>query len=488
MGVCGRIIETIKEWVWGPGLLIFMLVVGVYYTVKSGFFQIRGWKVWWGNTVGEIGEAETDQENQDRGSVRENGTITGENRNDGNRYRREGVSQFQTVCTALAATVGTGNIAGVATALVAGGPGAVFWMWISSLAGMMMAYAENFLGIAYRERGNDGQFHGGPMFYIEKGMKRKWLAVVYAVCTVLASLGMGSMVQANSVADTLYYTFHCPTFWTAVVLTGVAALVLWGGIGRIAQVTEKLIPFSAGIYIVLVCVVILANIKELPAVLVLICADAFCPESIVGGALGYGISRGVFSNEAGLGSLAILHSSTESATPCKQGMWGIFEVFFDTILMCTLTAAAILIRPEVRNAFSGYRGIGAGMSAGVKVSETGQRLNGAALASWAISKTVGEGGNVFIALAMVCFAFATIIGWYYLGSQAAAYLTGGNLFLYRLVYLNAVFLGCVLQLNMVWDISDIFNGMMAVPNLIALISLRKQVEFPRNFRTPKKVK
>ena len=454
-----RLLECIKEWVWGPWLLVFMLSVGIYFTVKSRLFQICGFRIWWKHTAGGIGKTgEEPKQTAERESQE---------------GRKKEISQFQAACTALAATVGTGNIAGVATALIAGGPGAIFWMWVSSLAGMMTAYAENFLGVLYRERGEDGHFHGGPMFYIEKGMGKKWLAFLYAGCTVLASFGMGSMVQANSMADTLAYTFHIPVFWTALLLTGAAGMVLWGGIGRISRVTEKLVPFSAGIYLVLVCVVVMANLRELPEVFGLILREAFRVESMLGGALGYGVSRGVFSNEAGLGSLSILHSSTEHTTPQEQGMWGIFDVFFDTILMCTLTAAAILVRPELRALFS-HSGVGA--TEEMLVRAAGQPLNGAALASWAISKTVGEGGSIFIALSMVFFAFATIVGWYCLGSQAASYLTGGNLFLYRLLYLEAVFLGCVMQLKAVWALSDIFNGIMAVPNLVALFWLRKQVK------------
>ncbi|MDO4325986.1 MAG: alanine/glycine:cation symporter family protein [bacterium] len=482
-----NLLECVKGWVWGPWLLIAMLATGTYFTVKSRFFQMRGFQTWWKYTAGGIGKTEEDvpKPSCDERTIGDTRTSTKKNteedtekkiqKNTAERGRKHGVSQFQAACTALAATVGTGNIAGVATALLAGGPGAIFWMWVSSLAGMMTAYAENFLGVLYRERGADGHFHGGPMFYIEKGMGKKWLAFAYAVCVVLASFGMGSMVQANSMADTLAYTFHFPVFWTALILTGAAGLVLWGGIGRISKVAEKLVPFSAGIYLVLACVVVLANLGELPEVFGLIWREAFQPKSMLGGAMGYGVSRGVFSNEAGLGSLSILHSSTECTTPQEQGMWGIFDVFFDTILMCTLTAVAILVRPEIRMLFSNG---GVGVTEEMMVQATGQNLNGAALASWAISRTVGEGGGVFIALSMVCFAFATIVGWYCLGSQAASYLTRGNLFLYRLLYLEAIFFGCVMQLKVVWALSDIFNGMMAAPNLLALFWLRKQVEAP----------
>lgn len=446
-----NVVETIKEWVWGPWLLCLMLVIGGFYSLKSGFFQLKGVRTWWNATAGRMGEMEEKKKETENS-----------------------ISPFQAACTALAATVGTGNIAGVATALIAGGAGAIFWMWISSLIGMMTAYAENFLGILYREQGEEGRFYGGPMQYIEKGMRNRPLAFVYAVCTVFASFGMGCMVQANSMADTLHYAFSMPPFWTAAILTGGSALVLWGGIDRITKVTEKLVPCSAGIYLVLAGVVILANIKEIPAVFQLIFKEAFSVQAMMGGAIGYGISRGVFSNEAGLGSLAILHSSTQDTTPQEQGMWGIFDVFFDTILMCTLTAIVILVQPKVRALLSGavYG------TEGLRLSPSDPPLNGAALASWAISQTVGNGGNSVIACTMVCFAFATILGWYYLGSQAAAYLSKEYLFLYRLFYLESIFFGCVLQLQFVWDLSDIFNGMMAVPNLIALFALRKDIQFP----------
>lgn len=448
-------IHSIHELVWGPWLLVLFLGIGIIYTVKSGFFQVRKLPYWWKQTIGSIQE----EEDGDRGDV----------------------TKFQTACTALAATIGTGNIVGVATALTAGGPGAIFWMWVSAVIGMMTGYAETMLGIRYRYRDKKGAWICGPMVYLERGMKLPGLGMLYSFLCIMVSLGMGSMVQSNSIAETLEYTFGIPSVPIGILLTGVVLLVVLGGIGRIAFVSERLIPVSAGIYMLFSMVVIMSCFDMIPYIFQCIFQDAFRPVSVFSGAAGYGISkslqygmsRGVFSNEAGLGSMAVLHGAAEDTTPHKQGMWAMFEVFFDTILICTMTAFVILCMTEGDAAGAGY--------------------DGAALTAYCFSMRLGVLGEYVVSCAMLVFAFATIIAWYYLGRQAAVYLAErlkerkalhllqrilrGKV--YTFLYLGAVFLGCLAKLETVWEISDIWNGLMAIPNIIALIFLMKEVTFPK---------
>lgn len=443
-------IHSIHQLVWGPWLLLLILGIGVFFTVKSCFFQFTGWKIWWRETVGSLGNEKKDVSNP------------------------HSVTQFQSACTALAATVGTGNIVGVATALCAGGPGALLWMWISAGIGMMTAYAETVLGIRYRMKRKDGAWISGPMVYLERGLGFYGPAVLYSFFAVMSSLGMGSMVQSNSIAETLRYSFSVGPVLTGIVLTAVILLVVRGGLGRIAKVTERLVPFSAGIYMAVCLIVIFSYYDRIPAVLSMIINSAWRPSSALSGAAGYGfslavrygVSRGVFSNEAGLGSLAVIHAAVEDTTPEKQGMWAMFEVFFDTVISCSLTAFVILC----------VTGEGAG-SLG---------LDGAALTAYCFSRRLGEWGEYLVSLSMLSFAFATIIAWYYLGRQNLNYLasrTGinGNAAgtIYMILYLNAVFIGCVGSLETVWELSDIWNGLMAVPNVVALFLLRKQITFPK---------
>ena len=435
-------------------MLVLVLAAGIIYTLKSRFFQVRKLGYWWKETIGSVGRGQT-----------------GDKRH---------ITQFQSACTALAATIGTGNIVGVATALTAGGPGALFWMWISALIGMATGYAETMLGIKYRYRDRDGAWISGPMVYLERGLGKRWLGMLYSLFCIPVSLGMGSMVQSNSISETLEFSFSFSPVMTGVAVTVLVAMVVWGGIGRIAHVSEKLVPFSAGIYIFFSLIVILSCYEKLPSILSQILVSAWAPSSVLGGTAGYGISRslqygvsrGVFSNEAGLGSMAILHGSAENTTPEKQGMWAMFEVFFDTIVICTLTALVILCMTDGDAAGSGY--------------------DGAVLTSYCFAERLGPLGEYLVAGSMILFAFATIIAWYYLGRQAAAYLAERLKLLsgrpalkasiaeqlYTFLYLYAVFTGCVAKLQTVWELSDIWNGLMAVPNMIALFILIKEVKYP----------
>lgn len=430
-------LQLLHEVVWGPWTIFLFLGTGLFFTVKSGGFQIRKLPYWWKKTVGSLG----------KGSI----------------------SSFQTSCTALAATIGTGNIVGVATALTAGGPGAVFWLWISALIGMATAYAETSLGQKYRYRRPDGMWQCGPMVSMERGLGCRSLGLIYALFAVLASLGMGSMVQANAVSETLCYEAGMKQEIAAVLVTTLTAAVVWGGIRRISRMTSWFVPLSAGIYFFFSVWSLVVCRRSIPVVLGQILKEAWAPGAAGGGIAGFlfsrsvrfGLARGVFSNEAGLGTLAVLHGAAEDTTPEEQGMWAMFEVFVDTIVICTLTALVILC---------------AGMESG---------LDGAALTSFCFTKILGSFGGFLVSASMAAFAFATIVGWYYIGRQMFSYLAeylcpGVNTeYLYIILYLLAVWLGCICRLELVWLMSDLVNGLMAYPNLLSLWLLAGHVQFPK---------
>ena len=430
-------LQLLHEIVWGPWTMLLFLGTGLFFTVKSGGFQIRKLPYWWKKTVGSLG----------KGSI----------------------SSFQTSCTALAATIGTGNIVGVATALTAGGPGAVFWLWISALIGMATAYTETSLGQKYRYRRPDGMWQCGPMVSMERGLGCRSMGLIYALFAVLASLGMGSMVQANAVSETLCYEAGMKQEIAAVLVTTLTATVVWGGIRRISRMTSWFVPLSAGIYFFFSVRVLVVCRHSIPVVLGKILKEAWTPGAAGGGIAGFlfsrsvrfGLARGVFSNEAGLGTLAVLHGAAEDTTPEEQGMWAMFEVFVDTIVICTLTALVILC---------------AGMESG---------LDGAALTSFCFTKILGSFGGFLVSASMAAFAFATIVGWYYIGRQMFSYLAeylcpGVNTeYLYIILYLLAVWLGCICRLELVWLMSDLVNGLMAYPNLLSLWLLAGHVQFPK---------
>lgn len=430
-------LQLLHEIVWGPWTMLLFLGTGLFFTVKSGGFQIRKLPYWWKKTVGSLG----------KGSI----------------------SSFQTSCTALAATIGTGNIVGVATALTAGGPGAVFWLWISALIGMATAYTETSLGQKYRYRRPDGMWQCGPMVSMERGLGCRSMGLIYALFAVLASLGMGSMVQANAVSETLCYEAGMKQEIAAVLVTTLTATVVWGGIRRISRMTSWFVPLSAGIYFFFSVRVLVVCRHSIPVVLGKILKEAWTPGAAGGGIAGFlfsrsvrfGLARGVFSNEAGLGTLAVLHGAAEDTTPEEQGMWAMFEVFVDTIVICTLTALVILC---------------AGMESG---------LDGAALTSFCFTKILGSFGGFLVSASMAAFAFATIVGWYYIGRQMFFYLAeylcpGINTeYLYTILYLLSVWLGCICRLELVWLMSDLVNGLMAYPNLLSLWLLAGHVQFPK---------
>ncbi len=437
-------VQWLHEFVWGPGMLALFLFVGMLYTIKLRGFALFGFRKWWKTVVGSM--------------------LSGQGQH------TNGISSFQSACTALAATIGTGNIAGVATALLAGGPGAIFWMWVSAFLGMATAYGETELGMKYRRRDQSGNWISGAMVYLEHGLGCRWLAVIYAILCLLASFGMGSMVQANAVSETFEFAFSLHPVLIGGVLVVTVGKILAGGARNIAITAEKLVPLSAAVYIVASVIVLFIFREQIPGAFAKIMKDAFSFHSASGGAIGffvnkcvrYGVARGVFSNEAGLGSLAALNGCVEHAETGVQGQWAMFEVFFDTIISCTVTALVILCAlGEDLNYYSG---------------------NGSELTGLCFERGLGSLGGYVVSMCVALFAFATIIAWYYMGRQAVAYLgetIGRDISkLYLGGYLIFVFIGSLGSMETVWEISDIFNGMMAIPNLVALVLLVKEVRRP----------
>lgn len=452
-------LKTVEEingilngFIWGPYMLVFFLLVGSMFTIRTGFFQITQFKSWMEVTILSVFKDRKVRRTDDKHSI----------------------SQFQSLCTALAATIGTGNIAGVATAIALGGPGAVFWMWLSAFVGMMTNYAENTLGIKYRYRNERGDWIGGAMIYIERGLHCKWLAVIFSIFCFLASFGIGNMTQANSIASGLKDSFGVPAWVTAVVIMFFVALVIVGGIKRIASVTEKIVPFMAIFYIVGGLAVIIANIGAVPAAFAMIFREAFNFQAAGSGVLGYGIavamkrgiSRGVFSNEAGLGSSVMVHSASDVEEPVVQGMWGVFEVFADTIVVCTITCLTILTSGVYD--LEGY--LNAIAAGGENAVVSGTTLTASAFA------TVIPHGDKLVAIAIMMFAFSTILGWSYYGERAVEYLFGiKGILPYKVFFVIVIFFGCTGSLALVWDIADTLNGFMSVPNLIAVTLLSGEV-------------
>ena len=444
-----ELIHGLQRLVWGPGMLVFFLGTGIRFTIRSKFFQIRKIHIWMGKTLGAI----------------KNGRKT---------EKEHSISQFQSFCTALAATLGTGNITGVATALIFGGPGAVFWMWVSAFFGMMTNYGENYLGIRYRYKDKKGRWVGGAMVYMERGLNSRFLAVLFAVCCLIASLGMGNMVQGNSMAKGLETAFGIPPFITGSACMILLAVIVTGGVKRVAALTEKLVPCMAGIYLLGALAVLAANWQAVPKALEMIFTQAFQIRAGVGGAAGYtvrqalrmGVARGIFSNEAGLGSSVMAHVQSDVESPQIQGMWGMLEVFIDTMVGCTVTALVILVsgvyQPEL------YLD---------QISRGIEPVDGTTLTGQAFAAVIPWGAQ-FLAAATALFAFATIAGWSYFGEQTAAYLgKEKGAMIYRYVYILLTLPGCILAPSLIWDLSDAFNGMMALPNLVALFFLGKQVKY-----------
>ncbi len=369
------------------------------------------------------------------------------------------ISPFQALMTALSATVGTGNIAGVSTAIYFGGPGAIFWMWVIALFGMATKYAEAVLAVSYRETDSLGNHVGGPMYYIRNGLGEnwKWMAAAFAFFAMFAAFGIGNMVQSNSVADEIYTSFNIPTWVTGIAMSILAALVIIGGVKRIAQVATALVPFMAMAYVLAALVIVGINIEKMPAVFTIIFNSAFSGAAASGGFLGatiwmairWGFARGIFSNEAGLGSAPIAHAAAQTNDPVKQGMVAMLGTFIDTLIICSLTAFVILL---------------------TGAWESG--LKGAPMSSLAFSTGLFGYGGYIVSLGLVLFAFTTILGWSYYGERCASYLFSTKIiFYYRILWIIAIFTGAVIKLELVWTLADVLNGLMALPNLIALLLL-----------------
>ena len=444
-----ELIHGLQRLVWGPGMLVFFLGTGIRFTLDSKFFHIRKIHILMGKTLGALKNVRKTE-------------------------KEHSISQFQSFCTALAATLGTGNITGVATALIFGGPGAVFWMWVSAFFGMMTNYAENYLGIRYRYKDQKGRWKGGAMVYMEKGLNSRVLAVLFAICCLIASLGMGNMVQGNSMAKGLESAFGIPPFITGSVCMILLAMIVTGGVKRVAALTEKLVPLMAGIYFLGALAVLAANWQAVPQAMSLIFTQAFQIRAGAGGAAGYtvrqairmGVARGIFSNEAGLGSSVMAHVQSDVESPQVQGMWGMLEVFIDTMVGCTVTALVILVsgvyQPEL------YLD---------QISRGIETIDGTTLTGQAFGAVIPWGAQ-FLAAATALFAFATIAGWSYFGEQTAAYLgKERGAAVYRYIYILITLPGCIMAPSLIWDLSDAFNGMMALPNLVALFFLGKQVKY-----------
>ncbi len=448
--------NAVNGFVWGIPMLVLLIGTGILMTCLTKVFQVTHFGYWFKETLGSIF---TDKHVTKH---------TGEN--------DHSISQFQSLCTACAATIGTGNIVGVATALISGGPGAIFWMWIVAFFGMMTNFSENVLGIYYRRKNEKGEWHGGAMYYLKYGLGAKKgckqigaiLAVAFSCFALVASFGIGNMSQINSIAGNMDSAFGIPAIATGLILMVIAGLVIIGGLKRIANITEKLVPFMAIFYIIGALVIICVNITSVPAAFVSIFKGAFGLRAVGGGLVGSGVSmaltwgmkRGVFSNEAGMGSSVMVHSSSNVREPVRQGMWGIFEVFADTIVICTLTALVVLT--------SGFVDLDTGV---VLSSEVGSALVGQAF-----STIFGTAGSAFIAIAILLFAFSTVLGWSHYGTIAFEYLFGTKAtIIYKVIFVIFIFFGATMSLELAWDLSDTFNGLMAIPNLIGVLALSPQV-------------
>lgn len=426
--------SAISSFIWGPPMLAVFLGTGLFLSAKSGFYQLFGIKDWFRSTV--ISAFRTGRiKSGSEGSVSQLGALT----------------------SALAACLGTGNIVGVAAALCSGGPGSLFWMCVSAVFGMMTCCCENILGVKYRKKDKNGILKGGPMYYIEHGLGMRGLAYVYAVFMTGASLGMGNMTQANSVASGMK-SIGVPPAVTGVVLAVLVAVSISGGLRRISAVSEKLIPVLSAAFVFACLVIIGRNIENLIPCLKTVIREAFTIKSLTGfgmaKAMRYGISRGVFSNEAGLGSSAVIHAAADCKNPAEQGKWGIIEVLIDTVVMCSVTGAAIL-------------------TSGVNITDA--NLNATELCTAVFESVFGKTGGYFLNISICLFAFATLMAWSYYGKSGAEYLMGeksGKI--YNLIYIAAAFAGCVVKFEGVWSLSDTLNGLMAVPNIFALFILSKE--------------
>ncbi|MGV2620549.1 sodium:alanine symporter family protein [Halobacillus sp. ACCC02827] len=431
MTILNDFLSNISGVVWGPVLLILLVGTGIYLTLRLGFLQFKSLPYAL-KLAFKPGQKKRKNEKGD-------------------------ISHYQALTTALAATIGTGNIAGVATAVVLGGPGAVFWMWITAVFGMATKYAEAVLAVKYRVEGKNGEMSGGPMYYLSRGLKMKWLGqplgMLFAVFGAIAAFGIGNMVQSNSVSDVMQGTFNVPTWVTGIILTLLAGLVLLGGIKSIGKVTAFFVPVMALFYVIGALIILVLNYNLIIPAFETILTDAFTASAVGGGILGtvirYGVARGVFSNEAGLGSAPIAAAAARTDYAGRQALVSMTQVFIDTIIVCTMTGLTIVMADQ-------YTG----------------GLDGADLTSASFAIFLGDVGSYIVAIGLVFFAFSTIVGWSYYGEKCFGYITGQRgIGIYKSVFVLFVLVGAVSQLDTVWIFADIMNGLMAFPNLIGLLLL-----------------
>lgn len=458
-----KINDAVNSFVWVKIGLILLIGTGILLTVVTKFFQITHFGHWWKKTGGGVFDKKSH-----------------------NKKEKGSVSQFQALCTALAATIGTGNIAGVSAAICLGGPGAVFWMWIAAFFGMMTNYSENVLGIYYRRKNEEDEWSGGAMYYLQDGLGSykgfkvigKILAVLFSCFAALASFGIGNMGQINKITlnlesaffsdvtedITLFGSVKVIPLVIGIVLMVITAVIIIGGLKRIAAFAEKIVPFMAVAYILGALLLVIIHITSIPAALAAIFRFAFGIKAVAGAAAGIaikqvitqGCKRGVFSNEAGLGSSVMVHSNSDVKEPVKQGMWGIFEVFADTFVVCTMTALVVLT--------SGFIDLETGLAK--------EGVKDATLVAKAFSSVFGKGGEWFIAAAILLFAFTTVLGWSHYGSKAVEYLLGTKASkVYKIIFVLMIIAGALMESSLAWDISDTFNGLMMIPNLIGVIAL-----------------
>lgn len=455
--------SIIYNFVWDKIGVFLLLGTGVLLTCLTKFFQITHLRHWWRNTIGGVFRKDADATKK---------------------TDKKSISQFQALCTALAATIGTGNIAGVAAAIVVGGPGAVFWMWLAAFFGMMTNYSENVLGIYFRRKNSAGEWAGGPMYYLRDGLGGKKhcktigavLAVLFSLFAILASFGIGNMGQINKITLNLQSAFFpgvsvpeiggvsLISIIIGICLMIIAGLIIIGGLQRIAAVAEKIVPFMSVLYIIGALAILFCNISRVGDMFAAIFRFAFGVEAVGGAATGIliktvvtqGFKKGVFSNEAGLGSSVMVHSSSNVKEPAVQGMWGIFEVFFDTFVVCTMTAIVVLS--------SGYIDLETGLAV--------EGVNDATLVAQAFGNVFGKAGEIFVAIAVLLFAFTTVLGWSQYGTRAVEYLFGEkSVKIYQIIFVLMIISGAVMTSTLAWDISDTFNGLMMMPNLVGVLAL-----------------
>lgn len=443
-------VERLTDFIWNPWLLGLFLVTGLYYSVRTGFFQLFGAGRWLSATVGRLLRPE--------------------------KQKGAGITRFQALATALASTIGTGSVAGVATAIFFGGPGAVFWMWLSALLSMMTGCAEKVLTLRYRRLNADGRWEGGPMYYLAHGLHSPFLAGWFALACTGGALVGGNLVQSNSMAQALHALFGWEPLAVGAAIAVLAAIVLVGGIGRVARVSEFLVPVMAALFLGSGAAVLWVRRAFLPDALKLIVTGAFTPAAAAGGvggytlaeALRYGVARGVFTNEAGMGSSALAHANADTQQPGEQGMWGILEVFLATMVICTVTALVILttgIYDPVQALNALHTGDFSGVEAGVPLTA----------ASFAV--VLGRAGEWIVSVCLLMFAFSSLLGWSYYGEAALGWLLKGSWWklAWRAVFLAVTVAGSVGEVGFVWQLVDLFTALMALPNLAALLALSGQV-------------